>query len=615
MQRFIDVSGLRKIADGFSWIGRAAGVALRSLTAIVPVLGAITSAATIGGMVKLVSSFAQWGNQLRINADQIGTTTDKLQMMQDATTRAGGSAEDMTSTLKELHSISAAAFTGQNNEALAYFNHFGIALRDSNGQLKTATDLLPEVFAALDSLKDPADRARVAAALLGDSQAKLYETYKQSGKSLQQWTAEEEKHQRLNEEQLETLNKYRLAQASLGTTFDQLGRQISVVLARNFTPFMTALDTWTQKNAPEIEKKVDELSKAFGEWLQGINWGEVQDNLKAALSLLDDMLVVVRALAKALDATAFAFGLKDRKFTKADVLQNSPFYAQLTDEQKKMVRAQVGITDQEYQQAQQPQAGVSFTEHPLDWLSNRVLRSGRGNAGASIPTGSGAQPLVDRAWRGPASIQPGAGLDLQRGAAIRDKLAADLNISPDAAAGIVGNFQAESGIKGVDEKNPTVPGSRGGTGWAQWTGPRRVEFENWAKANNLDPKSDAANLGFAEQDFRNRPELLAKLRGLKGADVAGQSGTIVEKDFEGPAVLRPEYRAGLSRQFAGAQAPPQQGPPVAPPAAAPPVNGSVDVAITHRNAPPDSSVTAQGKGSVKVAPLKIEHPQVDMAAA
>ncbi len=62
VQKFIDVSGLRKIADGFNWIARAAGTVLRSLTAIVPVLGAITGAATITGMVKLVSSFAAWGN-------------------------------------------------------------------------------------------------------------------------------------------------------------------------------------------------------------------------------------------------------------------------------------------------------------------------------------------------------------------------------------------------------------------------------------------------------------------------------------------------------------------------------------------------------------------------
>src|SRR5579862_2563226 len=175
VQKFIDVSGLKKVADGFNWIARAAGTVLRSLTAIVPVLGTITGAATITGMVKLVSSFAAWGNQLKTNADQIGITTQELQKWQDATTRAGGSAADMAETLKNLHQISADAFTGMNAEAAAYFRRFGIALTDANGKLRSATELLPEVFKALDSLADPADRAKVAAALLSDAQMKVYQ--------------------------------------------------------------------------------------------------------------------------------------------------------------------------------------------------------------------------------------------------------------------------------------------------------------------------------------------------------------------------------------------------------------------------------------------------------
>jgi len=58
-----------------------------------------------------------------------------------------------------------------------------------------------------------------------------------------------------------------------------------------------------------------------------------------------------------------------------------------------------------------------------------------------------------------------------------------------------------------------------------------------------------------------------------------------------------------------------QAPPAAPPAAAPPVNGAVSVDITHRNPPPDSSVTATGSGAVNVAPPRTEHPQLDFTTA
>ncbi len=56
------------------------------------------------------------------------------------------------------------------------------------------------------------------------------------------------------------------------------------------------------------------------------------------------------------------------------------------------------------------------------------------------------------------------------------------------AAAVVGNFARETGdFKYCTELSPTVPGSRGGINLAQWTGPRRRDFEAYARRNQLDP--------------------------------------------------------------------------------------------------------------------------------
>jgi len=308
--KFIDVSGLKKISDGFQWIARSAGSALSVLTGVVPVLGVLTSAATIAGMTKLVGTFANWGNQLRTNADQIGITAQQLQLWEDATQRAGGSAADMTETLKNLHKISADAFTGMDNEALSYFRRFNISLTDANGKLRSATDLLPEVFRALDSLKDPADRARVAAALLGDSQAKLYEEYKQSGQPLEHWLDLERQHKQLTDDQLNALNQYRLAQAGLGTTFENLGRQISVVLATHFTPLLQHLDEFVQKHQPQIIAAIDHLATKFAEWLDNITWDDVENGLTRVCSALVWVSNHLDDIARVAEAIAALFAVK-----------------------------------------------------------------------------------------------------------------------------------------------------------------------------------------------------------------------------------------------------------------------------------------------------------------
>lgn len=80
---------------------------------------------------------------------------------------------------------------------------------------------------------------------------------------------------------------------------------------------------------------------------------------------------------------------------------------------------------------------------------------------------------------------------------IIDKLIPDFKLSLDDACAITGNLGHESmGFKALQEKKPLIPGSAGGYGWAQWTGPRRRAYEAYCKRNNLDPASDKANYGY-----------------------------------------------------------------------------------------------------------------------
>lgn len=69
----------------------------------------------------------------------------------------------------------------------------------------------------------------------------------------------------------------------------------------------------------------------------------------------------------------------------------------------------------------------------------------------------------------------------------------DFPIGLEDAAAIVGNLGHESnGLQAINEVNPTVPGSRGGYGWPQWTGPRRRDFEAYCARNGLNMASDVA---------------------------------------------------------------------------------------------------------------------------
>lgn len=83
------------------------------------------------------------------------------------------------------------------------------------------------------------------------------------------------------------------------------------------------------------------------------------------------------------------------------------------------------------------------------------------------------------------------------------RLMTDLNITKAQAAGIFGNIGTETGgFTALQEKNPTVKGSRGGYGWEQWTGDRRVKYEAWCKVHKFDPSLDETNYQYVVNESK-----------------------------------------------------------------------------------------------------------------
>jgi hypothetical protein len=96
-----------------------------------------------------------------------------------------------------------------------------------------------------------------------------------------------------------------------------------------------------------------------------------------------------------------------------------------------------------------------------------------------------------------------AGFD-SRGGWVVNRLLAEASlglVNPIHAAAIVGNLGGESGLEAVNERHPIVPGSRGGWSWAQWTGPRRDQFEAYAAARGLSLDSDQAAYEFLVKEL------------------------------------------------------------------------------------------------------------------
>ena len=101
-------------------------------------------------------------------------------------------------------------------------------------------------------------------------------------------------------------------------------------------------------------------------------------------------------------------------------------------------------------------------------------------------------------------MKRGGGFDYSSVAPLYNDLV-QRGFSPIHAAAIAGNFAHEAGPRGridygINEIKPTVKGSRGGYGAAQWTGPRRVGLEQFAKKNGLSVSDRETQMKYFDQE-------------------------------------------------------------------------------------------------------------------
>jgi len=146
----------------------------------------------------------------------------------------------------------------------------------------------------------------------------------------------------------------------------------------------------------------------------------------------------------------------------------------------------------------------------------------------------------------------GARSTVPEAGAIREGLIAR-GLPEHVADAFVLNFQDESGLKtDINEAAPIVPGSRGGFGLSQWTGPRRVALEKFATERGT-PTSDLdTQLDFLMYELEG-PEAAAAEKILAAKDTP-TAATAILNDFLRPAE---EHRARREAKYLGAGAPVQ----------------------------------------------------------
>lgn len=147
-------------------------------------------------------------------------------------------------------------------------------------------------------------------------------------------------------------------------------------------------------------------------------------------------------------------------------------------------------------------------------------------------------------------LSTGSGTDV--GIRLKQDIQEIFGLEDHQAAAVVGNLDHETGsFKFMQELKPTVEGSRGGYGFAQWTGDRRVAFENWAKENNMDVSSYDANLGFLVHEFQTDNYFKKIMGRLEKTTTVDEATKVFSEGYLKPGIPKMNSRLKKSRVYVG----------------------------------------------------------------
>ena len=232
----------------------------------------LTAAASAVGfsLSQMMSKFLDTGDAIDKASIRLGIGAERLQSLQYAAKMSGATAEDMNSALGKLNENIAKAAAGKNEELASLFKKLGISLRDANGHVRTAADVLPEFADAIQRNTNSSVRARMAIAAFGDAGQKLIPMLQDGSKGL----ADMEKRAHdlgltMSQDDVKAAASLGDKFTDLGAVFDSFGNTISAKLAPVLGPLIDDLTEFLAKNkdafagrlAEAVSKLADSLKK------------------------------------------------------------------------------------------------------------------------------------------------------------------------------------------------------------------------------------------------------------------------------------------------------------------------------------------------------------------
>lgn len=286
--RFSDVMGITRLRKGMQDLSRSTLNTFRSVGRLVPEMGTLTGAASIAGVYKLASAWAQVGTNLRTSARSMGMAPGRLMALRNAARLSGGSADAMSGALGQLSTQKWEAINGFAPEAAAQFQALGISM----GELEKLSpeQLFDRIANKIRGIKDPAAQSIAALKLFGEAGQGLLPVFQQTAQEYQQNIRLAERYGVMNQKGADAAARMQNSQRQLSLAVEGFGYSVAEAVEPAITPVLQQMAEWIAANRQWISQDIAGYVRQLVTWLKNGGWDEIKSKISGLLQTISSVV-------------------------------------------------------------------------------------------------------------------------------------------------------------------------------------------------------------------------------------------------------------------------------------------------------------------------------------
>lgn len=258
-----DTASIQRVGKDFAGALSSLGKQASSLAS-----GAIAAAAGIGAATL---AYARQSDEAIKAARAVGLTVESYTALQFAAQRSGVSQSVLDTSIRAVQARLASVAQG-SAEAAAAFDAYGVAVRNADGSLRTASDLVPDIADALAAIPDEGERAAAAVRLLGEQGGRMTGLLGGGAAALAQLTDEA----RLNgavitTQSAEAAERLVDTWTDLTAVLGGFGRLLADAVTPGLADLLADLTAWLRASEGIARQGLDRVARGLGAALDFLN--------------------------------------------------------------------------------------------------------------------------------------------------------------------------------------------------------------------------------------------------------------------------------------------------------------------------------------------------------